>query len=71
MPFVFLLGNHSSGKSSFINFLLGRAVQTTGVAPTDDSFTIIMPGATQRLRTHAQRGCWQARPIQTATGRHW
>ncbi|KAJ1427051.1 hypothetical protein B484DRAFT_397310 [Ochromonadaceae sp. CCMP2298] len=43
-PFVLLLGNHSSGKSSFINHLLERKVQTTGVAPTDDNFTIIGPG---------------------------
>eukprot|EP01031_Cornospumella_fuschlensis_P021611 gene21611-26477_t len=43
-PFVLLLGNHSSGKSSFINFLLKRRVQSTGVAPTDDNFTIIGPG---------------------------
>ncbi|CAM9718715.1 unnamed protein product, partial [Phaeothamnion confervicola] len=44
LPFVFLLGNHSSGKSSFINYVLGRSIQTAGVAPTDDSFTIIAPG---------------------------
>jgi hypothetical protein len=43
-PFVFLLGNHSSGKSSFVNYLLQRKVQTSGVAPTDDSFTVIVPG---------------------------
>jgi len=43
-PFVLLLGNHSSGKSSFINHILKRKVQTTGVAPTDDNFTIIGPG---------------------------
>jgi hypothetical protein len=43
-PFVFLLGNHSSGKSSFVNYLLQRKVQTAGVAPTDDSFTVIVPG---------------------------
>ncbi len=43
MPFVFLLGNHSSGKSSFINFCLGRNIQKAGVAPTDDSFTVIAP----------------------------
>lgn len=41
---VLLLGNHSSGKSSFINYVLGREVQTTGVAPTDDGFTVIAPG---------------------------
>ncbi|KAJ0407166.1 hypothetical protein P43SY_001124 [Pythium insidiosum] len=45
LPFVFLLGNHSSGKSTFINYLLQREVQSTGVAPTDDGFTIIAPGA--------------------------
>jgi septin family protein len=45
LPFVLLLGNHSSGKSSFINYILERKVQTTGVAPTDDNFTIIAPGA--------------------------
>ena len=44
LPMVFLLGNHSSGKSTFINYILKRNIQTTGVAPTDDCFTIIMPG---------------------------
>jgi len=44
LPFVFLVGNHSSGKSSFINHVLGRQVQTAGVAPTDDCFTVIAPG---------------------------
>jgi hypothetical protein len=43
-PMVLLLGNHSSGKSTFINFLLGTDVQKTGVAPTDDNFTIITHG---------------------------
>jgi len=40
-PLVLILGNYSSGKSTFINELLGREVQRTGQAPTDDSFTII------------------------------
>lgn len=44
LPFVFLVGNHSSGKSSFINYVTGRKVQTSGVAPTDDCFTVIAPG---------------------------
>jgi polynucleotide 5'-kinase involved in rRNA processing len=26
LPFVFLLGNHSSGKSSFVNYILQRKV---------------------------------------------
>lgn len=46
LPFVLLLGNHSSGKSSFVNYVLGRNIQTSGVAPTDDSFTIVAPGKT-------------------------
>merc|ERR1712238_449419 len=44
MGFVLLVGNHSSGKSSFINYVLGRKIQTAGVAPTDDCFTVIAPG---------------------------
>jgi hypothetical protein len=44
LPMVLILGNHSSGKSTFINFLCGRQIQATGVAPTDDGFTAIAPG---------------------------
>ena len=40
-PIILLLGNHSSGKSTFINYLLGESVQKTGIAPTDDGFTIL------------------------------
>jgi len=47
---VLLLGNHSSGKSTFVNHLLGDDVQKTGVAPTDDGFTIISHGATATER---------------------
>ena len=44
-PSVIFLGNHSSGKSSLINWILGEPpVQDTGVAPTDDGFTVIMYG---------------------------
>ena len=45
-PSVILLGNHSSGKSTFINHLLGGTLQKTGVAPTDDGFTLIVSGDT-------------------------
>ena len=31
-------------KSTFVNHVLGRKVQHTGVAPTDDSFTVIAGG---------------------------
>lgn len=40
-PLVLVIGNYSSGKSTFINELLDRPVQRTGQAPTDDSFTIL------------------------------
>ena len=29
LPFVFLLGNHSSGKSSFVNYVLQRKVRSS------------------------------------------
>ena len=45
-PAALFLGNHSSGKSSFINHLLGTPIQKTGLAPTDDGFTIIAYGET-------------------------
>jgi len=44
LPFCLLVGNHSSGKSSFINYVLNRNIQKAGVAPTDDTFTVIAPG---------------------------
>src|SRR5690606_29406139 len=40
-PMGLIVGNHSSGKSTFLNYILGEAVQRTGMAPTDDSFTIL------------------------------
>ncbi len=46
-PNVLFLGNHSSGKSSFINYLIQSEVQKTGLAPIDDGFTIITYGERQ------------------------
>ena len=40
-PIVLILGNYSSGKSTLINELIGQKIQSTGQAPTDDSFTVI------------------------------
>ncbi|MGE9296002.1 MAG: dynamin family protein [Puniceicoccales bacterium] len=47
LPSVLFLGNHSSGKSSFINYLVGGDLQKTGLAPTDDGFTVITYGEEQ------------------------
>jgi len=40
-PLVLIVGNHSSGKSTFLNYMLGEPIQKTGMAPTDDGFTIL------------------------------
>lgn len=44
VPMVLVLGNHSSGKSTFINHMLGQQVQKTGRAPTDCTFTVLVGG---------------------------
>lgn len=44
LPTVLFLGNHSSGKSSFINYLVNAEIQKTGLAPTDDGFTLLIHG---------------------------
>jgi len=41
LPTVLVLGNYSSGKSTFINEFVGGKIQNTGQAPTDDCFTVI------------------------------
>ncbi len=47
-PCMVFLGNHSSGKSSLINWVLGGVpVQDVGLAPTDDGFTVIVYGETE------------------------
>eukprot|EP01063_Lacrimia_lanifica_P040001 TRINITY_DN8938_c0_g1_i1.p1 TRINITY_DN8938_c0_g1~~TRINITY_DN8938_c0_g1_i1.p1 ORF type:complete len:504 (+),score=169.65 TRINITY_DN8938_c0_g1_i1:65-1576(+) len=43
-PMVLVIGNHSSGKSTFINQLCDGKIQEVGTAPTDDSFTVIQNG---------------------------
>lgn len=50
LPMVLLLGNHSSGKSSFVNHLVGEEIQRTGIAPIDDGFTIISHGPEPLVR---------------------
>lgn len=45
LPVALFVGNHSSGKSTLINWIVGGdPIQDTGVAPTDDGFTILAYG---------------------------
>lgn len=63
-PMVLVIGNHSSGKSTFINRMMGKNLQETGVAPTDDGFTVL-----ERRRRDEQEdgptvlGCPENRPF--------
>lgn len=41
---VLILGNHSAGKSSFVNYYVEERVQTTGIAVESTGFTIIRSG---------------------------
>ena len=43
-PLIAVLGTFSSGKSSFINNVLGRRLQATGNQAVDDKFTVICYG---------------------------
>lgn len=52
-PFMVFIGNHSSGKSTLINWILNESVQDTGLAPTDDGFTVIMYGEVGEFRGQA------------------
>ncbi len=52
-PLVLVVGNHSSGKSTFINHLVGQEIQRTGMAPTDDCFTILRHGENREERDGA------------------
>ena len=48
LPVALFLGNHSSGKSTLVNWIVGgEPLQDTGVAPTDDGFTVLMYGAAE------------------------
>ena len=43
-PLISVLGTYSSGKSTFINHLLGQQLQKTGNQAVDDKFTVICYG---------------------------
>lgn len=48
---VLLIGNHSSGKSSFINWYVNAKVQKTGVAIETQGFTVVTAGRTRQTLT--------------------
>jgi len=50
-PLILMLGNHSSGKSTFVNFFTSQEIQLTGMAPTDDDFSILTHGSVDKERT--------------------
>ena len=41
---VLIIGNHSAGKSSFINWYIDESIQTTGVAIETRGFTYVTSG---------------------------
>ena len=49
-PLILILGNHSSGKSTFVNYFAEQPIQLTGMAPTDDDFTILRYGGVANER---------------------
>ncbi|MEQ8263836.1 dynamin family protein [Pseudohaliea sp.] len=50
-PLISVLGTFSSGKSTFINDLLGAKLQTTGNQAVDDKFTVICYGGKDKPQT--------------------
>lgn len=49
-PLISLLGTFSAGKSSFVNYYLGDALQDTGTQAVDDKFTVICYGGDETAR---------------------
>ena len=45
---VLIIGNHSAGKSSFINFYVEDDVQPTGVAVETKGFTVVRSGVAEQ-----------------------
>jgi hypothetical protein len=50
-PLVSVLGTFSAGKSTFVNYFLGRKLQRTGNQAVDDRFTVIVYSPEETGRT--------------------
>ena len=50
-PLVSVLGTFSAGKSTFVNYFLGRKLQRTGNQAVDDRFTVIVYSPEEDSRT--------------------
>jgi GTPase SAR1 family protein len=46
---VLIIGNHSAGKSSFVNWYIGDEIQRTGVAIETQGFTFVTSGSKKTL----------------------
>ena len=55
---VMLIGNHSAGKSTFINWYIGESVQNTGVAIETKGFTFVTKGNKSQVRSGVGDGGW-------------
>jgi len=64
-PMVLLIGQYSVGKTSFINYLLGRSFAGSRIGPemTTDRFVAVMYGDTEKTTpggsSPAEAGCLQ------------
>ncbi len=50
-PLIAVLGTYSSGKSSFLNYYLGKELQPTGSQAVDDKFTVICYSPEDTIQT--------------------
>ena len=67
---VMLIGNHSAGKSSFINWYIEETVQRTGVAIETQGFSIVTSGRKRESLTgNATLHLYQhLKPLQNMEG---
>jgi GTP-binding protein EngB required for normal cell division len=53
---IAIMGEFSSGKSTFVNALLGEDIAPTGALPTTSTINVFRPGTTGRARVHYRDG---------------